>query len=70
MAGMTSLPEAGLARELGLDYAGIAVISNFGAGVSDELISEDDIAETLREPMTRVRALVRALIELLATQEE
>ena len=69
MAGMTSLPEAGLARELGLDYAGIAVISNWGAGVSDELISEDDIAETLREPMTRVRALVRALIETLATRK-
>ena len=68
MAGMTSLPEAGLARELGLDYAGIAVISNWGAGVSDELISEDDIAETLREPMTRVRALVRALIETLTSQ--
>jgi len=68
MAGMTSLPEAGLARELELDYAGIAVISNWGAGVSDELISEDDIAETLREPMSRVRALVRALIETLAKQ--
>jgi len=62
MAGMTSLPEAGLARELGLDYAGIAVVSNWGAGVGDDLISEDDIAETLREPMTRVRALVKALM--------
>jgi 5'-methylthioinosine phosphorylase len=70
MAGMTSLPEAGLARELGLDYAGIAVISNYGAGVSDQLISEDDIAETLREPMTRVRKVVRALSELLAKGEK
>jgi 5'-methylthioinosine phosphorylase len=69
MAGMTSLPEAGLARELELDYAGIAVVSNFGAGVSDELISEEDIAETLREPMTRVRTLVKALVDTLSTQE-
>lgn len=69
MAGMTSLPEAGLARELGLDYAGIAVVSNWGAGVSDELISEADIADMLIEPMTRVRALVRALLETLATLE-
>jgi len=68
MAGMTSLPEAGLARELELDYAGIAVVSNWGAGVSDELISEEDIAETLKEPMTRVRALLRALIKTLAAQ--
>jgi 5'-methylthioinosine phosphorylase len=66
MAGMTSLPEAGLARELGLDYAGIAVVSNWGAGVADDLISEDDIAETLREPMARVRALVEALAHTLS----
>jgi 5'-methylthioinosine phosphorylase len=65
MAGMTSLPEAGLARELGLDYAGLAVVSNWGAGVQDELISEDDIAETLKEPMARVRAILAALVELL-----
>jgi 5'-methylthioinosine phosphorylase len=65
MAGMTSLPEAGLARELGLDYAGLAVVSNWGAGVSDSLLSEDDIAQTLEEPMMRVRKLLRALIEQL-----
>ena len=63
MAGMTSLPEAGLARELGLDYAGVAVVSNWGAGVAGEHISEDDTAETLVEPMSRVRALVQALIQ-------
>ena len=63
MAGMTSLPEAGLARELGLDYAGLAVISNWGAGVTGEPLSEDAIAETLRQPMMRVRSLVQALLK-------
>ncbi len=70
MAGMTSLPEAGLARELGLDYAGVAVVSNWAAGVSDELISEEDIAETLREPMIKVRRLLRALIDNLANEKK
>lgn len=70
MAGMTSLPEAGLARELGLDYAGIAVVSNWGAGVSDDLISEDDIAETLQEPMGRVRALLKALVQTLSNSDQ
>jgi len=68
MAGMTALPEAGLARELGLDYAGLAVVSNWGAGVSDDLLSEDDIADTLKEPMTRVHTLVHALLEELPGQ--
>ena len=66
LAGMTSLPEAALARELGMDYAGVAVVSNWGAGVSGEAISEDDIAATLREPMERVRRLVAELARRLA----
>lgn len=68
MAGMTSLPEAGLARELGLDYAGIAVISNWGAGVAGERICEDNIAETLEEPMVRVRNIVSALVDQIAEE--
>jgi 5'-methylthioinosine phosphorylase len=65
MVGMTSLPEAGLARELGLDYAGLAVVSNFAAGITDEPLSEADIAASLREPMQRVRTLVQALVSQL-----
>ena len=65
MAGMTSLPEAGLARELGLDYAGLAVVSNYGAGITGEPLSEAVIAANLREPMQRVRKLVQALVHQL-----
>jgi len=69
LVGMTALPEAALARELGLDYAGIAVVSNWGAGVRDEPLSEDDFAATLQEPMQRVRRLVDALVARLAAGE-
>ena len=66
LAGMTALPEAGLARELGLKYAGLAVVSNWAAGVSDQPLSEADIAETLQEPMSRARKLIAALAGRLA----
>lgn len=69
MAGMTALPEAGLARELGIDYAGLAVVSNWGAGVSGAPLSEEDIAATLREPMTRARRLIEQLARLLPFEE-
>jgi 5'-deoxy-5'-methylthioadenosine phosphorylase len=65
MAGMTALPEASLARELGMDYAGIAVVSNWGAGVAGDHISEEDIAAMLVEPMQRVRQLIKALLAQL-----
>ncbi|HET6563886.1 MAG TPA: S-methyl-5'-thioinosine phosphorylase [Xanthomonadales bacterium] len=70
LAGMTALPEAALARELGLDYAGLAVVSNFGAGVTDQPLSEENIAETLQEPMQRVRRLVERLTHFLADAGE
>lgn len=66
LAGMTALPEAALARELGLDYAGLAVVSNYGAGIKDQPLCEDNIAETLQEPMQRVRQLVQAVAQQLA----
>lgn len=65
VAGMTSMPEAALARECGLDYAGIGVVSNWGAGVVGGTISEDDIAETLKDPMERVRTLIEGVITLM-----
>lgn len=68
VAGMTSMPEAGLARELALDYAGIGVVSNWGAGVVRGTISEKDIAETLKKPMERVRALIERAVEILAAE--
>jgi 5'-methylthioinosine phosphorylase len=65
MVGMTSMPEAALARELGLDYASICVISNPAAGVSDRPISLADIEATLGGAMERVRALITAVCERL-----
>ncbi len=70
IAGMTALPEAALARELGVDYAGLAVVSNFGAGIKDQPLSEENIAETLQEPMQRVRQLVQAVAQKLAADWE
>ncbi|ODS64863.1 MAG: 5'-methylthioadenosine phosphorylase [Arenimonas sp. SCN 70-307] len=35
LVGMTGMPEAGLARELGLDYACLAIVANWAAGCGD-----------------------------------
>ena len=68
MAGMTSLPEAALARELGLDYAGLAVVSNYAAGITGEPLSEAEIVAALAEPMQTVRLLVEALTRWLGSK--
>lgn len=63
LVGMTTMPEAALAREIGLDYASISVVSNWAAGKSAEPITMDDIDRTLDGAMQSVRTILLKLIE-------
>lgn len=62
MVGMTGMPEAGLAREAGLDYAHLAVVSNAAAGRGAPTITMDDIRKNLETGMRSARALLKALV--------
>ena len=66
MVGMTGMPEAALAREIGLRYAAIAVVANSaaGRGTSEHGIRMEDINAVLQQAMTRVRAILEHLVEL------
>jgi len=63
IVGMTGMPEASLAREIGLEYAAIAVIANFaaGRGDSEHAIPLDKIEAVLAESMGRVRRIIEEL---------
>jgi len=60
MVGMTGMPEAALARELGLPYAALAVVVNpaAGRGSSRLAISVAEITHTLDSTMGLVRAIL------------
>jgi 5'-methylthioinosine phosphorylase len=63
LVGMTSMPEAALAREAGLGYASIAVSANAAAGCAGaEPIGMHEIEQTLAEAMQRVMRLMRAFL--------
>ena len=66
LVGMTGMPEAALARELGLPYAAIAVVVNHAAGRGDssERISMDGINKVLHAAMDKVRALLEHIVPL------
>ncbi len=62
--GMTAMPEAALAREVGLDYACIAMIVNRAAGRGDVPIHDDVEASTTaarNATMSTLQAFFRAL---------
>ena len=63
VVGMTGMPEAALARELGLEYAAIAVILNpaAGRGESKHAISVDRMQSVLEKAMQRVRRIIEEL---------
>ena len=64
MVGMTGMPEAALAREMGLCYAAVAVVANWAAGRGDskELIHLDTIRAVLNDAMVRVRQLLERVV--------
>ena len=67
LVGMTGMPEAALARELGLPYAAIAVVVNHAAGRGDssQQISMEGIAKVLESAMVKVRALLEQVTPLI-----
>jgi len=61
LVGMTGMPEAALARELGLPYACCAVIVNRAAGKGGDSISMDEIGTNLAFGMRQIHELIAAL---------
>ena len=62
MVGMTGMPEASLARELGLCYAACAVSANLAAGRGDGPISMEVIEATLAAGMSNIGAILEQTI--------
>ncbi len=65
LVGMTAMPEAALARELGMQYAAVAVVANWGAGLAEPIAFEAILA-VLEASMQRVQIVVAATAQSLA----
>jgi len=65
MVGMTGMPEAALARELGLDYAAIAVVVNpaAGRGSSVRAVALEQIGPVAQTAMAQVRHILECVVE-------
>ena len=65
LVGMTGMPEAGLAREMGLDYACLAIVANWAAGAGpdpDEIITLQDVLDNVAAASSGLPALLRAML--------
>jgi len=66
VVGMTGMPEAGLARELDLPYATIAVVVNHAAGRGESRagVRLERIEQTLHATISRARRIVEEVVAL------
>jgi len=65
LVGMTGMPEAALAREMGLDYACLAIVANWAAGAGpdpDEVITLQDVLDNVAAASAGLPALLQALL--------
>ena len=65
LVGMTGMPEAALAREVGLCYACCAVVANWAAGKQAGPITMEEIAQNLDQGMESARKLLISAIRKL-----
>lgn len=62
IVGMTGMPEAALARELELEYACLAVVVNWAAGKTSEIITMDDIRKALAVGVGHVETVLQGTV--------
>lgn len=70
LVGMTSVPEVVLARELGMCYASIGMVTNEAAGIADHPLTHAEVMNSIKELEINVAQLVQATFELLTPNQE
>ena len=65
IVGMTGLPEAVLAREMGICYETICVVSNFGTSISQTKLTFEEVGEIMAQKKDDLLALIyRTILSL------
>ncbi|MHB1462072.1 MAG: MTAP family purine nucleoside phosphorylase [Armatimonadota bacterium] len=62
VVGMTLIPEIVFAKELGIPYAGVAVITNMGTGLTSESLAHENISDNFGEVRTDLTGLLQRAI--------
>ena len=63
--GMSTAPEAIVARHMGMEVLGISCITNMAAGVLPQPLVHDEVMETARRVRARFSALLEGIVERL-----
>jgi len=65
LVGMTGMPEAALAKERDISYASIALVVNWAAGKTKDIITMEIIEENLKKGIGNIKQLLNKVIETI-----
>lgn len=68
LVGMTSVPEVVLARELGMCYASICLVTNFAAGITTGILTHSEVLEVMASSLTSVRGIILTALKYLPSE--
>lgn len=68
IVGMTNVPESVLAREAGLHYMLISIVSNYAAGMQDRVTSEE-VYDVMASVKPKLKDILHILVEVFAEYE-
>ena len=65
VVGMSTVPEAIVARHSGLNVLGFALVTNVAAGLSESEISHEEVIEAGKAAGPRLGALIEGVVQSL-----
>lgn len=69
LVGMTSVPEVCLARELGICYATVAIVTNFAAGITTGILTHSEVLELMKRNIELARSLMMSSLKYITEEK-
>ncbi len=65
VVGMTGVPEVVLARELGLCYSTIALVTNYAAGIAADVLTHQEVLDVMAQNVAGLRGVIAGALPRL-----
>lgn len=70
LVGMTSVPEVVLAKELGMCYASIGMVTNEAAGIADHPLTHAEVVDSMKVTGKTVAQLIQETVQILRPDQD
>lgn len=70
LVGMTAYPEVALAREIGICYGTVAMVTNYAAGISTSALTHQEVLDEMARMSEDIKKFLLKTIDLLPEQRD